>query len=347
MSAPVLTMSPSPSTGQGGKVFQTTLQNITKARPRVPVDTWTEADAAQFWIHEYDPLDPNAVPPQIVTAIVARLFVSYYRRVVPMARFFRVWLDSATSYVNACQLLHRHDRTVFLDWAFVANVAHAGRKSNGFNDSTQIRGTGIDHIAESSLGYCHRKSCKHKDSMLRGCLVESAYLRLLNSGYLVPWSSVNWGGFATLFTPLRHCVRGPIISVRKERSHERKPVVPYWVADTFNNLHRIVPSLMLSGEFRTLVNTAVRHHYEAVFTERFRFSGVQSMSADYAEVMRRWDILWTIAAWDFVETQNPYVNTSLDVAEELMIDDEMVEKLEQSCCSVDAMFHAIQPKSDD
>lgn len=346
MSATLIGMAPATASKPCGKVFETTLTNITKARPRVPVDTWTEADAAQFWIHDHDSTDINAVPPQIITAIVARLFVSYYRRVVPMARFFRVWMDEAVNGFP-CQRLHRHDRTVFLDWAFVANVAHAGRKSSDLTDSTHCRGTGIEYIAESSIGYCHRKSCKHRDSMLRGCLFESAYLKLLQSGYLVPWSSVNWGGFATLFTPLRHCVRSPIISVRKERSHERKAVVPYWVADTFNNLHRIVPGLMMSHDFRSLVSRDLRTHVEAVFTERFRFSGVQSMSADYAEVMQRWDALWSIAAWDFVKTESPYCNDSYDVSEELMIDRETCETLDQTCCSVDSLFHAISSKSDE
>lgn len=328
-----------PPTAKPG-VYSMTLENIGKSRPRVPVDTWTDNDAAAFWVSGYDPADPNAVPGSLVTALVARIFFDTYYRVPPMRRFFRYLKELCKDDWGLVYPLHNVRGVwaqVGMSWQVVCAAMHRANRpkvANGY----EVLNTGLDAVAETSLGYCSRKSCKHRDSYLYGCLNERSFERLKGMGYLVPWSSVEWGGFATAFTPIRNCTKAPVLSVRRERSHVRANYVPYWVADQLNNLHRIVPQALLSDSFRTNVNKLLSSRIDALFTERFRFSSMHSIAANYDAVMQTWDSVFTQAAWDLHgPTDNPY-ELHDSIFRDLGIEYEVIEKLAASSCSLDSMF---------
>lgn len=326
------------------QTFETALQNVTKVRPRFPVDTWNDADAAKFWLHDYDPADPNAIPPQIITGIVARLFVKHYLKVPPMGRVFRQWVKMANiGQVDVVETpAGGNYRTMppepIGSWESMARIFHLARRFKEPQDLEGCRNTGIDSICNDSdfLGYCNRKSCKYRDSLLTGCVRKPSFDALKSSGYIVPWSSVKWDGFGCLVTPLRKAHKAPVIVVRHDRKHTQEHWVPFWVADGLESLHRIVPNLMLSYEFRNLVSNTLRSKVEAVFSERFRFSAMLGIASDSNLAMWQWDLQFSTRVWDLGTDESPYEYVTF-----AGLGQEYDDALRSTCPSVDDLFGTV------
>ena len=323
--------------------FRTALDNVGKPRPRVSCDTWDECDAAQFWLHEYDPSDAARVPPQVITGIVARAFTRLYRKVPPMHSFFRNWCDmlaDGSAQLARCDAM---PHGISLRWQDVVSAVHRGKHpkppSNTVSYFTeeQTRDTGVNSICDACYGYCHRKTCKYRDSWLNGCLPLHEFRKAVQSGYLVPWNGVRWLGLATVFTPLRHAYGEPSLTVRFDRSHKRYQYIPYWVADFFENANRIFPRLLLAPSFRNEIDQPMRRCVEAVFSERFRFSAMNAMAGDYETRMRAWDRMISAAAWDFPAQDSPYKRVA-EGHDCIFCDAETLEQLDATCPSTEVLF---------
>lgn len=289
--------------------YAVAMKNISKARPRVNVDAWTEYDAAKWWYNDYDPDKPNALSPQLITGIVARLFVKHYHRVPPIGNFLVALRSNTAAYDGCFGQSNRPGPVAMRLNSLCSHVQTAYHPARPDWDGTNDRQTCVSEL-ENPEGYCHRKSCKEQHSFLQGCMRESAFERMLASGYLVPWHSVNWGGLGLLMTPVRHATDTPYIYIRRDRSHIKKNFVPYYVADAVGNLHRIVPSLM-RGANDSFVNFAwsqIHAHVAALETERLRFHGVVAMHPDCEAIMQRWDYSFIQSCWMF-GTRSKVYNT--------------------------------------
>lgn len=275
--------------------FSLALRHIAKIRPRVPTDTWTDNDAAAWWLKDHDPSSPTALPSSLVLAVAARIFAKYYWQFPLLTelfsgmREFGNWLGSGflPSGEYAYNLSH-----------FVGVAHRASRPTEVGNASPTLR-TGLHQLTREWVGYCGRKTCSHRHSWFRGCLPEGMYTSLAASNLLRPWSSVNWGGLALVFPPLRHSLVTPYISIRKERSHITKSVVPYYAADLLNNLHQIVPALLADSSFQSHARPLIEAHCDALSSQRMRYSAIVALHSDAAAAMRGWDKNFTHYGWGF------------------------------------------------
>ena len=275
--------------------FSVALRHVSKARPRVNVDAWTELDAASWWYRDYKPTASSTVSPQTILGLVARIFHGHYCKVRPIGNFFTAWANRRPSFSQTASF----SNPVCLSMNRLCGLVHVGYAPNpedGWNSEDE-RDTWVSQFSPGCLYYCNRKTCKETSSFLDGCMSETAFDRLLASGYLVPWSSVEWGGLGVLMTVARNALDTPYISVRRERSHVKKHYVPYHVADAIGNLHRIVPQLMAGYQFQNLVKPLLRQHIAALESERLRFLGIVAMLPDCNEYMRRWDFAFSASAW--------------------------------------------------
>lgn len=289
--------------------YSVAIRNISKARPRVNVDAWTEFDAAAWWYRDYNPDAHNALPPQLITGIVARLFVSRYHKMPPVGNF----LVAATKVSRVLKMTRWDYEGVpnpivaamgLNDLVAMVQAAYSPRRDNWNSGHDPI--VAVYQLSEESTGYCHRKSCKEQHSYLGGCINERHFDRLIANGYLVPWHSVSWGGLGVLMTPARHAIDTPYTYVRRERSHVKINYVPYYVADGINNLHRMVPQLMQEQVFLEWAKGEVRKHVAALETERLRFHGVIAMHPECEKLMRQWDYSFACSCWMFGKRDATY-----------------------------------------
>jgi hypothetical protein len=275
--------------------FSVALRHISKARPRVNVDAWTELDAALWWHKDYNPMASSTVSPSLILGLVARVFSGYYCKVQPVGNFLVAWAKKNALVAQTARSVN----PIYLSMNRLCSLVHTGyapTPKDGW-DFHNERDTFASHLNPDSLYYCNRKTCKEPDSFLNGCVSETAFDHLLGKGYLVPWSSVEWGGLGTLMTVARNAWDTPYIYVRRERSHVKKPYVPYYVADAIGNLHRIVPQLLSGNQFQNQVKPLLRQHIAALETERLRFLGIVAMHSECDEYMGRWDYAFSTTAW--------------------------------------------------
>lgn len=284
------------------------IRNISKARPRVNVDAWTEFDAAAWWYRDYNPDAHNAISPQLITGIVARLFVSRYHKMPPIGNFLVAAARESTVPPMIRREYEGMPDTIVVSIGLnrlleLAQAAFSPRRDD-WSGSDPI--SAVRQLHQDYIGYCHRKSCKEQHSFLGGCLNETYFDRLIANGYLVPWHSVSWGGLGVLMTPARHATDTPYIYVQRGRSHVKKNYVPYYVADGINNLHRMVPQLMQEPGFLEWAKGEVRKHVAALETERLRFHGVIAMHPECEKLMRQWDYSFACSCWMFGRRDETY-----------------------------------------
>ena len=271
------------------------MENIGKNRPRVDVDSWTEADAAEHWSPGYGSGDDhNPLPASIVTGVVARLFAQEYFNCPPMAELLRQWqhegrLAEPNNFRSPHQFLTT-DKTLVAQWMQAGDHPDFSKHPNAMPC--------VHWLNNATLGYCGRKTCTFRQSVLNGCMSEGAFVSLDSCGYFVPWSSVRWEGLSVLLPLMRQSLDTPYIAIRRERSHVKKPVVPYYIAETFNTLSRIVPQVMASTPFTNAVKNRLPVYLERIKTERLRFHAIVAMGSDPEKAMREWDNSFSVAAWD-------------------------------------------------
>jgi hypothetical protein len=287
--------------------YATALANIHKARPRVDVDTWTENDAARFWDPEHDPESAMGLPSSMVTAVVARLFAVFYwdhpllKRLFSKLRDDSHWLlttppvggNVSFNLSSFCALVHASTRPV-IDEPMPMGTPRSDavewvKRQRWLRDKPFI-------------GYCGRKTCNHRHSVLRGCLPQQHYDALERQRWWRPWGSVQWTGLSTVLTPLRHSLETPYLSVQKERSHVRKAVVPFDTADALNNLHQLVPALLMAADFTRLVRDTLPSHLDRISSQRLRYSATVSLSGQLKPLLSFWDSVFTTACWDWEQS---------------------------------------------
>lgn len=273
--------------------FSVALQHIAKIRPRVPTDTWTDSDAAAWWLKDHDPSSPTALPSSLILCVAARLFARYYWQFPLLTglwssmRQYGHWLE--TGFTRAGEFTY--------NLSHFCGVVHIASHPTEVGNATGTLQTGLQHFSHDWVGYCGRKTCTHRHSWFRGCLPEPMYRQLTASNLLRPWSSVNWGGLALVLPPLRHSIVTPYLSIRKERSHIAKTVVPYYVADSLNNLHQIVPALLSASSFQSYARPLLEAHCDALSSQRMRYSAIVALHSDAAKAMRVWDMNFTAYGW--------------------------------------------------
>lgn len=270
------------------------LENVYKVRPRVPVDTWTEQDAAKHWWPEYDPTASNMLPASLVTGVAARLFAINSRWLAPFRRFWTVAGDAAPIlYPSALGNLPNQ-----LNWGGLCGHIHVAFHPNG-SEGKVCNDSQMGILENDHYGYCHRKSCKHTESVVDGCVNQTVYEDLENSGAVVPWSAVRKSGVETLFTPLRWQHADPYISVRRERSHYKSYAVPYYVAQRLELWNRMIPSLLSMNNIAAQLRGSIVPWLNILRDERLRFYSIATMSGHVSEAMSRWDDAFTTSCWMF------------------------------------------------
>jgi hypothetical protein len=298
--------------------FHQTLEHIHKTRPRFEVDKWTANDAATWWYPQYDPNASNRLPPHLITALVMRVFMSYYEGVPFLTPLIR------SLYKNAGMLCRNKERASVIAWTGFAEILHWAYKPDLITIDN-LGGIGYDDLSSDyAHGYCGRTTCKHRGSWISGCFGETRYDRLAYANTFVPFHMVQWGGLGCLFTPLRDSITFPYISVRRERSHVQKQVLPYYVANALTTMHRSVPMLMQDLGFFKHVRTCLPSYVSALSTERLRFYGVVSMGSQAAKCMSLWDEHFTRSAWMAGRRDKTYSELDCD---DFLVDDSVMDNL--------------------
>ena len=310
----LLQVLPGQSPELGAQHFRRTLDAITLTRPRFNTDTWTATQAAQFWVEGYDPDDTNALPPYLVLGVVARLAMIKW--------FYHPILEGPAKHIRTDACTIPMGRGVFdgkrgvglgrfepphYDAEFTDPVLGRNRIVRTlemlYRPVSDIDGrpTGTASVITSIIPghshYCNRSTCEDRTGWLGGCIRESDFQLACSRNLLVPWASVNWGGLACLLPPLRNCLVTPGISIRRARSHVTKPMVPIWVADAINTLHRIIPPALIELRRDAVFLQDLKCLLNGVSTERLRYWGLRASSPDSPLFMRHWDHCFTASCW--------------------------------------------------
>lgn len=295
---------PQTAVATGAQHFENTLRSITKVRPRYPVDTWNDLDAAQFYVPNYDPLATNALPASLILGVVARIVLGNMVDYQPLDR------DASGIVTNP--------QTVTWDRNYAA-VHHWNELQDGgfhLKMNRVVRGMaevlvpnktwwyGRLHSTPSKLipshaSFCGRTSCKHPfPEWLDGCLDWERFERMVEAGLLVPWESVEWAGLGCLLNPLRFHLDTPNVCVRKPRSHVAKTYVPVFVAESMNRLHKLLPPMLLElKKWDKNFNDLLADYLERLSNERLRYWGTQMGAADVTARMAQWDDLFSSSCW--------------------------------------------------
>lgn len=276
--------------------FSAALRNVYRVRPRVPVDTWTDLDAAAWWYKDYNPDSVAALSPGMILGIVARLFVRKYKEFRPLRK---LWHKLTNDLGHWC--LGGVTMSGDLAWnlSHFCGAIHSAY-CPGDSDANTDDDTRMSDLCIPARGYCGRKTCSNKHSWYRGCMNEIAYEKLHYHNLLRPWGLVDWMGVGMLFTPLRHSLHTPCLSIRKSRSHITKPVVPYYVADKLEFMHRFAPAAMASVAFQNWVRPQIGHFVETCSSQRLRFQAMVALDPNSSALMRNWDKQMTTKMWDFM-----------------------------------------------
>lgn len=305
-----MTMTQAPPKRGNALHFERTLQNITKVRPRYPVDTWTIEDAAEFWVPGYDYTKVNAVTPYLIVGLVARLVTlhlfnhpKFYPLLFGMRKRSRVLIPAgvnppvipATDVVRMFYRAYQYDGT-------------AGASEVGYS-SCDVDGTAILSPSNSE-GYCHRTSCNFQESFMGQCIREDQYDKCKSFGMFIPWASVEWGGLATWLAPMRLATDTPYVAIRRKRSHITDKVVTTDVADAIGYFHRFLPQHLLNLRHYTSFASPLAKHIEQLEGEKLRYSGMVLHNPDYDFRMSRWDVTFGASCWSFGKRDKVYADFS-------------------------------------
>lgn len=304
----LLQVLPGQSPELGANHFRRTLGAIPLTRPRFNTDTWTATQAAQFWVEGYDPDDTNALPPYLVLGVVARLAMSKWQ--------YHPILEGPAKHIRTDACTMPMCRGVFDGPEFTDPVLGRNRIVRTLemlyrpNSDIDGRSTGQDSVIGSIIQghshYCNRGTCEDRTGWLGGCIRERDFQLACSRNLLVPWASVNWGGLACLLPPLRNCLVTPGISIRRARSHVTKPLLPIWVADAINTLHRIIPPALIELRRDAVFLQDLKCLLNGVSTERLRYWGLRASSPDSRLFMKHWDHCFTAGCWSFGRRDQVY-----------------------------------------
>jgi hypothetical protein len=306
------TMTQAPPKRGNALHFERTLQNITKVRPRYPIDTWTLEDAAEFWAPGYDYTKVNAVTPYLIVGLVARLvtqhlfghpkFYPLFSRIRKLSRVLIPVTGAETPVIKATDVARMFYRSYQTDGP--AATAGTEYDYSYFDGSERLD-------PSSAEGYCHRTSCTHQESFMSQCIREDQYDKCKSFGLFIPWASVEWGGLATWLAPMRLATDTPYVAIRRKRSHVIEKVVTTDVADAIGYFNRFLPQHLLN--LRLLgagLLHALRNHIEQLEGEKLRYSGMVLHAPDYDILMARWDVTFGASCWSFGKRDQVYSDFS-------------------------------------
>lgn len=288
--------------------FRKTLENIVRVRPRYPVDTWTIEDAAEFWLPGYDYGKANPLPPQLIVAVAHRLVAANLYHHPRFHPFIKEASDTAVVKMTA-----KYSWCI-TTWNIVLQVMY---RAYQWNDSAQppispgchpTHADGSNALRWKKSSYCHRSSCKKQESFIGGCVSEGAWARLKESGQVVPWNSVNWGGFGCWFVPAREIVDEPYISIQRARSHVTERYITRDVACGLRDFHELMPYQMLQLSAVESVVSNLRDYIEVLEGERLRYYGMVVHHPECDNAMTFWDNAFTTHCWLFGMADKVYAN---------------------------------------
>jgi len=304
------TMTQAPPKRGNALHFERTLQNITKVRPRYPIDTWTLEDAAEFWAPGYDYTKVNAVTPYLIVGLVARLvtqhlfnhpkFYPLFSRLRKLSRVL-IPVGAEPPVIKATDVARMFYRSYQHD-------APAKATGPGYSCSEL---DGIERLRPSNgSGYCHRTTCNHQESFMSQCIEEREYDKCKSFGLFIPWASVDWGGLATWLAPMRLATDTPYVAIQRKKSHIIERVVTTDVADAIGYFHRFLPQHLLNLRCYSSLLNALRNHIEQLEGEKLRYSGMVLHAPDYDILMSRWDVTFGASCWSFGKREQVYSDFS-------------------------------------
>ena len=288
--------------------FRKTLENIVRVRPRYPIDTWTDADAAEFYLPGYDYGKANPITPGLILAVVARLVA---KTLYTHAKFhpFITRYRTHTPHIGVNTVYPTNSLLRVFYLAYQTSPDNLSNEGVYFSyQPNSIDGT--MRLQPKRQSYCHRSTCKHTNSFLQGCIPAHNYNTMKDHGQIVPWSSVNWGGLACWLSPMRHSGESPYIAIRRERSHLKEAAITRDMANAIREFHDLMPRHLLGIATSGWFATELRPHIEALEGERLRYYGMVVHKPNCDQLMQRWDDTFTAHCWMFGAYDKVYANTS-------------------------------------
>lgn len=286
--------------GLDGLHFRKTLENIVRVRPRYPVDTWTTGDAADFWLPNYDYRKANPLSPFLIVAVAHRLAAAVLYHHPKFNPFIEAARHSGAVFLTASSTEY-----AATSWSLVLRRMYQSCQWKGGSQTSMLPAfsptytDGSNVLRPGTMSYCHRSSCKKQNSFTGGCISEEGWDRLRRSGQVVPWSSVNWGGFGCWFTPARAALDEPYIAIQRARSHVTEKYITRDVADTLRDFHELMPYQMLQLADCGSFTATLREYVETLEGERLRYYGMVVHNPNCDAAMEYWDKAFTAHCWMF------------------------------------------------
>ncbi|MFM8292898.1 MAG: hypothetical protein ACKOC4_14535 [Planctomycetia bacterium] len=294
-----------------GAAFADTLRALRDGDPGLATNAWTDLDAARFYVASYDPEAINALPPQLVLGVVARL-------VLERLAWHDTLGDQARALVRRPELLPwdatyapQHLRGMFfsaglrMSWnPLVAGLAEFveppsgghGRPGSAPCAAEPVRMCLCPGEFPCGMGLCH--AWRIMPTWRTTCMTAAGFQHAVACGMLVPWAQVPWAGLACLLTPLRFATDVPTVVVPTADGHVGEPYVPRHVAAALRRLDATIPSLLLElRRWDERFNADLRSHLERLAAERLRYWATRVGASDSRARMEQWDQLFSSSCW--------------------------------------------------